>query len=408
MRQSIFLFFIFIGNLSINYGQKKISTFEVDLPVSTNGIEVPVSIDLDKITNVADASLTLVLVNGGERVPFPFQISGDKSRTLNWIVKSDGGKKTFELQKKKHSSFLAIEATKNDRELTIHEANKNFLRYSYKTVYPPSGIDTAFKRSAFIHPLWTPHGQVLTRIQAPDHYHHYGIWNPWTHVLFEGDTVDFWNLKSRKGTVRFRKFISVISGPVYSEFTALHEHVAFKKDGKEKVALNELQTVRVYKPEDNANYYLVDITIEMKCASESPFLILEYRYAGLGWRATEKWNKDNSEVLTSEGKTRKDADGSTAKWFFVEGTLDNDYGGAAMMSHPSNYNHPEPLRIWPENSNKGEIFAMFAPTKNKDWLLSPGQTYTLKYRFVVFNDHLSKEKAESAWSYFAAPPSVTV
>jgi hypothetical protein len=210
-------------------------------------------------------------------------------------------------------------------------------------------------------------------------------------------------LKGRKGTVRFGKFVSVVSGPVYSEFTALHEHVAFKKDGKEKVALNELQTVRVYKPEDDANYYLVDITIEMKCASESPFLILEYRYAGLGWRATEQWNKDNSEVLTSEGKTRKDADGSTAKWFLVEGTLGNDYGGAAMMSYPSNYNYPEPLRIWPENSNNGEMFAMFAPTKNKDWLLSPGQTYTLKYRFVVFNGHLAKEKAESASHYFVTP-----
>jgi hypothetical protein len=29
------------------------------------------------------------------------------------------------------------------------------------------------------------------RVQAPDHSHHYGLWNPWTKVLFEGDTVDF-------------------------------------------------------------------------------------------------------------------------------------------------------------------------------------------------------------------------
>ena len=47
-----------------------------------------------------------------------------------------------------------------------------------------------------------------------------------------------------------------------------------------------------------------------------------------------------------------------------------DYGGAVMMSYPANYNHPEPLRIWPEDSNGGEMFAMFAPTKTKDWLLS--------------------------------------
>jgi hypothetical protein len=194
---------------------------------------------------------------------------------------------------------------------------------------------------------------------------------------------------------------------VYAEYQAIHEHVAFKKE-KEKVALNELQTVRVYRPENNQDYYTVDITIQMNCASESPFLILEYRYAGLGWRATEKWNKANSEVLTSEGKTRKDADGTTARWAMIEGALDNDHGGAVMMSYPANYNHPEPLRIWPEDSNGGEMFGMFAPTKNKDWMLEPGKTYVLRYRFIVFSGRFSKEKAESAWNYYATPAYVTV
>jgi hypothetical protein len=78
------------------------------------------------------------------------------------------------------------------------------------------------------------------------------------------------------------------------------------------------------------------------------------------------------------------------------------------MSFPSNYNHPEPLRIWPENSNGGEMFAMFAPTKTKDWALTPGNTYVLKYRFNVYNGRISKEKAESGWQYYSSPPKVTV
>jgi hypothetical protein len=32
----------------------------------------------------------------------------------------------------------------------------------------------------------------------------------------------------------------------------------------------------------------------------------------------------------------------------------------------------------------------------------------LKYRFVVFNGHFDKEKAEAAWHYFAYPPKVVV
>ena len=293
-----------------------------------------------------------------------------------------------------------------DGALSFRAGNKDLLSYQYKTVYPPAGQDTNYKRSGFIHPVYTPHGQVLTRIQPPDHYHHYGIWNPWTHTLFESDTVDFWNIKGRQGTVRFAKFISKKNSSAFSEFTTLHEHVVFKKDGSEKVALNELQTVRVYNPKPDSNYYIVDITSKMSCASQSPLLILAYRYAGLGWRATEYWDKDNSEMLTSEGNTRDNTDNTKGRWIIVYGALpENDEGGIVMLSHPSNYNHPEPLRIWDKKANggRGDVFANFAPTKDKDWLLEPGKTYTLKYRLIVFNGKMTKEKAESAWQEFKNP-----
>jgi hypothetical protein len=228
-------------------------------------------------------------------------------------------------------------------------------------------------------------------------------------VAFEGDTVDFWNINSKQGTVRFAKFVSVENGPVYSEFGALHEHVVFKKTGREKVAMNELQRVRVYDPGKNQDFFIVDFDIQMNCSDESPVKLLEYRYAGLGWRTTEKWDNKNSMVLTSEGKTRKDADGSKARWCIVQGEIDNDYAGVVMMSFPTNYNYPEPLRIWPENqNNRGDMFANFCPTKDMDWLLNPGKIYFLRYRLLVYNGHIDKDKAESAWYYFANPPKVTV
>src|SRR6185503_18471102 len=188
--------------------------------------------------------------------------------------------------------------------------------------------------------------------------------------------VDFWNIKGKQGTVRFAKLVSATEGPVFSEFQALHEHVVFKKDGTEKVALNELQTVRIYTPDNQNNYFIVDITSEMKCASESPFLIVAYRYAGMGWRTTGFWDNKNCEVLTSEGKNRDNTDGTKAKWCIVQGALpDNDSGGVAFLSYPANYNHPEPMRIWVKNTNqRGDMFFNFAPTKDRNWLLLPGKT----------------------------------
>lgn len=397
--------------ISKSHGQQ-IATLEAALPVATGGLDIPVCIDLDGLTYLGDSSLSLLEVRDNKTFPVPFQVRQGERRELCWMVthSNSPGKRIYRLVQGSPAASGATSVYDQDGALTIRAGDRDLLRYHYTTVYPPAGIDTNYKRSGFIHPLWTPHGQELTRIQAPDHYHHYGIWNPWTHVLFEKDTVDCWNIKGRKGTVRFARMVSVTEGNIFSEFQALHEHVVFKNDGSEKVALNELQTVRVYKPGNGNNYYLVDITSQLNCASASPFLILAYRYGGLGWRTTGFWDNNNCEVLTSEGKTRVNTDNSRARWCIVQGALpDNDYGGAVMLSYPANYNHPEPMRIWTLNTNdRGDMFANFTPTRDRDWLLVPGKTYVLRYRFVVFNGKFDKVKAESAWQYFAKPPEIEI
>ena len=64
------------------------------------------------------------------------------------------------------------------------------LTYVHSETLPPEGVDPIFKRSSYIRSTDLPGGQVLTRIQPEDHYHHYGIWNPWTRTM----GVDFGTL----------------------------------------------------------------------------------------------------------------------------------------------------------------------------------------------------------------------
>jgi len=389
---------------------QKIATLEVDFAQSTNGFSVPVSTSLDAITFQADSTLKLYRVANNKRTAVPFQINSEEDRSIYWLVNGDAGEKqVYELASEAPGGFETLKIDDENGSITIESDDHNLLRYHYETVYPPEGVDSAFQRSAFIHPLWTPHGQVLTRIQPPDHYHHYGIWNPWTHVLFEGDTIDFWNLIKKQGTVRFANFISETAGPVYSEYSALHEHVVFKPNGAEKVAMNELQSVRVYRPQKDQDCFIVDFTMNMNCASESPVTLLEYRYEGFGWRTTEKWDRNNSEVISSQGKNRVETDGSKERWCIVQGELDDDYGGVVMMSYPANYNHPEPMRIWPINMyGRGDMFASFSTTKDTDWHLEPKKDYVLKYRLLVYNGKMTKENAEMAWQYYAHPPKVKI
>ncbi len=396
--------------LAVPSGAQTIARFQL----TTKGTEkypIPVMIDLDAITYFPDSVLQLMEVKSGRQNPVGFQIEANGRRQLHWIVEpSKIRQRVYELVKGAAIRLATpMKAVEKNGAVVLGDGDRDFLQYNFKTVYPPAGIDTTYKRSGFIHPLNTPGGKALTRINAPDHYHHWGMWNPWTHVLFEKDTVDFWNLRDRKGTVRFAGFSAIEAGGVYAGFSALHEHVAFKKGGGEKAAISELQTVRIYRAGPNSNYYLMDFTAQLSCASSSPVLLLEYRYGGLGIRATELWNRSNSETLTSEGKNRKEADGSLARWCLTQGSLGNDYGGLEMMSFPANYNHPEPLRVWPENmNNRGDVFLNFSATKNKNWLLEPGKEYILRYRFLVYNGRLSKDEAEEAWQSFANPPIITI
>jgi Family of unknown function (DUF6807) len=399
---------VFCLSILISSTAQRIAVLKVDVPPGK--IEIPVSVNLDVTSYMADSSLVLMEVRGDKKVRIPYQFGYDGQRTLSWVVNPGKVEKhlTYELTTGKPLPNKGVEPVSNGDALTLVSDAKDLLRYNYKTVYPPAGVDSAYKRSGFIHPLWSPHGQVLTRIQPKDHYHHYGIWNPWTHVLYKGDTIDFWNLRSRKGLVRFAKFISITGGAVFGEFQALHEHVVLRKNDQDEVAINELQTVRVYNP-GGKDYYIADLTFRMNCATSDPVLLLKYRYGGFGWRTTGEWNKDNSEVLTSEGMTRKNADGTKARWCIVQGAIKDDYAGVVMMSYPTNYNHPEPLRIWPENMyDRGDMFANFSPTKDKDWLLEPGKDYVLKYRLIVFNGKFTKEEAESAWQTFVTPLEVAI
>jgi len=136
-----------------------------------------------------------------------------------------------------------------------------------------------------------------------------------------------------------------------------------------------------------------------------------YRYGGgIGFRATEKWHKDNCTVLTSEGKTRIDADGSNAKWCIVEGESDTEKGrsGILFLSHPSNRMHPEPMRVWPLDANggRGDMFFGFTPIRHVDWKLNKNTDYTLKYRMIIFDGKIDSETAEQYWNAFAKLPQI--
>ena len=176
-----------------------------------------------------------------------------------------------------------LKLSKDENKTTIYIGEQQVLSYVHTETLPPEGVDPVFKRSAYIHPLWSPGGERLTRIQPPDHWHHYGIWNPWTRTNFGDHKVDFWNLGDRQGTVRFAEYLEAIEEKDQAGFRVRQEHIYFMEDGSEGVAMDEIWTITVKTLEGQA--YMVDLVTTLSTPLETGITMEQYRYGGgLGYR----------------------------------------------------------------------------------------------------------------------------
>ena len=379
-------------------------------------INTPVSVDIEGVIKSDTLSFRLFEKVNGKMVEKSYQTEPGYIPRLWFILDgttAPGRSREYFLYKdvKEPESVISILSVVTPEDIIVKKGSAEILHYRTAIMYPPANVDTAYKRSGFIHPVKTPAGNVLTRINAPDHYHHVGIWNPWTKVKINDHVTDFWNLNTKQGTVKFAGINATVNGSVFGGFSVKQDHIDFQGSEPEELAINEVWDVRAWnvEPVPGINAYLVDLTTFLSVAGRGQIIFEAYRYGGgIGIRTNEEWNRDNSTVLTSEGKTRKDADGTRARWTDLNGAFENKgNSGITFFSHPANREFPEPMRVWPENQNgRGDLYFEFCPIRHKEWVLDPGNVYRLKYRMLVYDGKIDSSIAERLWNDFAFPPVV--
>lgn len=385
-----------------------------------NYLNTPVSANLEGIAlKQHEGNLQLYEITNGEEKSIDSQLNPGTPDKLTWILEGDtkpGTVRNYELRVERNnqpsSSDSGVNIEDDGESLLISIGEKPVLNYRYALKDVPEGVDEIYRRGGYIHPIWSPGGEVLSRIQPPDHYHHYGIWNPWTRTEFEGREVDFWNLGSGQGTVRANHVAEKKEGAIYGGFKSLHDHVDFTGPSGEKTALNEQWDVNVWNVGSDEDVWLIDFVSTLNPATNEPLTIKEYRYQGFSLRATEKWNDDNTTLLSSEGYDKSDANATRARWLDVNGISDVEDGrsGILFMTNPANFNYPEQLRIWPVGANNGEenVYINFNPAQDRDFELKAGKTHTLKYRMFVYDGTIDSTEAEMLWKNYTNPPRVEV
>ncbi len=354
---------------------------------------------------------------------------------LVWILNGKtpkGTKRIFKLVSKEgtpHERPFAIEEIDN-KQLMVKYGDKPIFRYNYGVIHEKKGEAGPYDRAAYMHPVWTPSGKIITQDFSQEHNHHRGIFFAWKTLKFGDLETNFWNLGDEPG----RKLPdelgpSIVEGHIFSELAVYNKGVY-----KGNTLMREVKVIRTYAvPEEKG--WIFDIYVsQMPVDPENPkkiptetttatvivdgkvkritkgeeksdltMEILQYYYGGMTFRGTDEWQPNNAslDVLTSEGKTRIDGNHTEAHWVDFTGPFGSDWGGLVMFDHPLNQRYPTTVRIHPDFPYFCYNFANKEP-----YTVTESSPISLVYRFFAHDGKPNKDLNEQIANDFVNPPDI--
>lgn len=290
---------------------------------------------------------------------------------------------------------------RGELKLTVGGQPVLFYRMDRAAV-PREGIKPELLRAGYLHPVFSPTGQLVTDDYPSNHAHHHGIWTPWTKTSFQGRSPDFWNMGAKTGAEEFVALDRTWSGPVHGGFAARLKMVDLSAPTP-VTALNETWQVTVYDVGGASRpVRMFDLVTTQTCATADPLILPEYHYGGFGFRAAGAWNGPGvaARYLTSEGITdRIKGNNSRARWCFLGGPLkDGAFAGTATLGHPDNFRAPQPVRLHPNMP-----YFSFVPQLLGEFRIEPGQPYVARFRFIVADGEPDRAHLDSYWNGYAQP-----
>jgi hypothetical protein len=335
----------------------------------------------------------------------PIQVDGEGRGTVFIPLQKAGETLRFSIVQGSASPHPGVTVNNADGRLRFSVDGQTVFDYQMALApAPTAGLDPKMLRGAFIHPIYTPAGKLVTDSYPADHAHHHGIWTAWEDTQFQGRTPDFWNSQyPNGGTVEFAALDQSWGGPVYGGFVAEHRFMD-RLTRPPTAALHEKWRVAVYAAPGFAAR-IFDLTMTHTLATPDPLVLQPYRYGGLGVRGSAEWlDKSNFTVLTSNGDTdRVKAEGQATRWFFMGGKVGGAPCGIAILDDPANFHAPQP--VW---MNADQPFFCYVPAAKTGFTITQDQPYTARYRFIVQDGLPDAQFLEACWQGFAHPATTTV
>jgi hypothetical protein len=290
-----------------------------------------------------------------------------------------------------------FEAAARDGRIEVSDGGKVVLAWQRESMTKP-GIDKKFAGSAFLAPLRTPGGFVLTDLQPSDHRHHFGVWWPWKYLEVDGRKYNCWEVQEHQGRhVAVDAKVEKSTGDeVVLALANRHEVFA---GGKFVPVLRERTRVRIGRMGKDA--YVIDIDIKQDPEPGRKVKVLSYRYSGFSWRGTPKWNAKNSRMITSAGLDREQTNHKPARWAMVGGPTPSGAATMLIMSAAAkNGGEPELLRVWGKAIGGGKPFVDFNPVVRESMPLdgSHPEVSHRRYRLILADRKIQPAEAERLWN----------
>jgi len=133
-RNQAFIFLVLCLIIPINSYSQRIATLEVELAKPAYQLDIPVNVNLDKITYESDTILALYEITGQRRDGIPFQIEPGEIRKLHWVIssgKGSGEKHIYELVREQKIQPEIVKASVSNGTLTIQKGRQNLLQYYF-------------------------------------------------------------------------------------------------------------------------------------------------------------------------------------------------------------------------------------------------------------------------------------
>jgi len=278
------------------------------------------------------------------------------------------------------TGFTIKKETASER-YTVMDGTRPVLTYNYGKVPVANGAKGkyAVARSDYVHPLYGPNGEVLTKDYSPDHPHHRGLYWAWPEVTYQGQKRD---LHALQGV--FARPIKLLRQEGGAKCAVLEAENEWRWSDKDPI-VREKALITVHGETDGIR--AIDFVFTLEALVEGVTIARrgQKAYGGFNLRFSPR----------REQKIRMTA----PEWASLTGIPPEGKNlvSVTILQHPANPRYPGD---WVQYAKLNWLQPTF-PSKGEAYALGKGKPLLLRYRLLISRAELNEAAAKEAWSHFS-------